>query len=219
MFKVANIEINNPSEFLKDFLSLYLEAGFARMNKTDLEYLLFFLFVKNECFKGMSNFDIGLLLKIPESKVRRLKYEAELRYGKHENSDEVLLAYLINCRSEYSKESIKISFEDKFLQSLFVSELKKSVNSISDYTNNPEIVTVTKNAFIKFITTKYCQFQYDPFMDEYEEADIKKDDGEMGIHYCIRLLIEKSKPLSSVLSTLSSVYHGKAESKELLALL
>lgn len=219
MVKVASIRIEDSELFLTDFMRGYLEGGFGRMNKTDFEFFFFHLLIKHGCFNDMSNFDIGLLLKIPESKVRRLKYEAELRYGNHENFDDLLLSYLINCRFEYYKDNIKLSFEDKFIQTLFVSELKKMVSSLSDFTKNPEVVTVTRKAFVDFLVNKYCQFEEDPFMDEYEDDDIAKIDGEAGIHYCVRILIEESKPLSTVLDTISSILHNEAQPRALVELI
>ena len=82
-------------ESIKDFIKeVYLERGFGTMNKNDFEVFIFNEIVKDP--QGIlefskkdkddkplkpSNYDLSILLKIPESKVKRLAYEADLKYG------------------------------------------------------------------------------------------------------------------------------------------
>ena len=204
--KIEGIKIENPEEFLQSFLSEYLKGGFGRMNKTDFELLLMYLFVHGNSFKGMSNFDISLLLKIPESKVRRLKYESELRYGDHEKADNNLITLLINCRAEYSNDYIVFSIEDKFTQMLFVSELKKQLNSFADYSFNPELVKVSKAVFSDFLGKKYGVEVSEAFEDEY----VKKDEEESNYHYGIRAALEKKMPIRDLLTTVSKTLQTAA---------
>ena len=65
---------------LNQIIDRYLKRGFGSMNKNDFEVWIFYFLLHNQ-LKGMGNYDISLELRIPESKVKRLKYEAELKYG------------------------------------------------------------------------------------------------------------------------------------------
>ena len=66
---------------IKDVMESYLSRGFGSMNKNDFEVFIFHWLINNktEC-KGKSDFVISQCLKIPESKVARLRYEAGLKY-------------------------------------------------------------------------------------------------------------------------------------------
>lgn len=195
-----SILVDNDKAFLDEFLEEYLKVGFGRMNKTDFEFLLMHLFMRNAKFREMSNFDVSLLLKIPESRVRRLKYEAELRYGNHENAHDDLITQLIQCRAEYSNENIKFSIENKFTQALLVSELKKTVNSFADYSFNPEIVTISKGAFADFLEKEYSVEVAKDFRDEH----ILRNEGESDYHYWIRTALERTAPIRTILSAIAT---------------
>ena len=70
---------------LSSVINDYLSRGFGSMNKNDFEVWIF-NFLLQEKLKGKSNFEISIELKIPEQKVKRLKYEAELKYGSPDKS-------------------------------------------------------------------------------------------------------------------------------------
>lgn len=203
--------VENEKEFLDLFLEEYLKVGFGRMNKTDFEYLLMYLFMKSKRFKELSNFDASLLLKISESRIRRLKYEAELKYGNHEEAYNNLLSQLIECRAEYSKDSIRFSIEDKFTQALLVSELKKTVNSFADYSFNPEIVTISKDAFADFLEKKYSIEVAEDFRDEH----IDKNMDETTYHYGIRIALSHKKSIKEILTIVSTAIQNAAAIKDL----
>lgn len=60
----------------------YLQRGFGSMNKNDFEVFIFnWLTSHDPQIQGESDYAISCKLKIPESKVKRLRYEAELKYG------------------------------------------------------------------------------------------------------------------------------------------
>lgn len=57
----------------------YLARGFGTMNKNDFEVWIFHYLMQHR-LQGKSNYDISVALKIPEQKVKRLRYESELKY-------------------------------------------------------------------------------------------------------------------------------------------
>ena len=71
---------------LNEVISKYLEKGFGTMNKNDFEVWIFHYLLEHE-LQGKKNYEISIALKIPESKVKRLRYEAELKYSNKTSVD------------------------------------------------------------------------------------------------------------------------------------
>ena len=65
---------------LNEVISKYIEKGFGSMNKNDFEVWIFHYLLEHE-LQGKKNYEISIGLKIPKSKVKRLRYEAELKYS------------------------------------------------------------------------------------------------------------------------------------------
>ena len=72
---------------MNELIKKYIDQGFGSMNKNDFEVAIFNEWMKAEG-QDKSNYEISLALRIPETKVKRLKYEAELKYC--DNKDEIL---------------------------------------------------------------------------------------------------------------------------------
>lgn len=128
-----------------EILNKYLERGFGSMNKNDFEVWIFSQLLLSE-LKGMDNYAISLKLKIPESKIKRLRYEASLKYGRF---DENRLTEEINQllkKSVFKKNgtSIQLVVEDVYVRKFLDSILKKS-GSFSDSSFNSEIVSISIN--------------------------------------------------------------------------
>lgn len=74
---------------MKKIIESYLERGFGSMNKNDFEVFIFSWLIQNHSdYVNTTDNEISWQLKIPESKVKRLRYEAELKFGN--NDTEVL---------------------------------------------------------------------------------------------------------------------------------
>ena len=121
----------------------YLIRGFGSMNKNDFEVWIF-NYLLQERLKGKSNYDISIELKIPESKVKRLKYEAGLKYGSPQDTT----AYAREFSELLSKVHLKkdgscVQFvvEDLQLRKYLDSLLKKD-GRFSNTSFNTEIVSI-----------------------------------------------------------------------------
>lgn len=64
---------------LDQAIEKYLERGFGSMNKNDFEAYVFNHLVGSS-MQGLSDNAISRRLRIPKSKVKRLRYEADLNY-------------------------------------------------------------------------------------------------------------------------------------------
>ena len=113
------------SKDLQEFISKYLERGFGSMNKNDFEVWIFH-YLMNHQLQGKTNYEVSLFLKIPETKVKRLRYEAELKY----NDGDSLVNYHKVCallKAVHFKKGgqcIQFSIEDLYLRKYLDSTLK-----------------------------------------------------------------------------------------------
>lgn len=128
-----------------DVLQAYIERGFGSMNKNDFEVWIFSQLLDGE-LKGKSNYDISTLLRMPESKVKRLAYEAHLKYPKNRDYKQMLSDIL--KYSQFDKEGKHIVFviEDVTLRKWLDSELKKN-HEFSDTSFNSEIVRLNASGY------------------------------------------------------------------------
>ena len=145
------------------------------MNKNDFEVFVFHWLINNktEC-KGKSDFVISQCLKIPESKVARLRYEAGLKYT-NPNPDmyreELKMALKkAKCQEGTAEGKITMSISDKLLRQ-YLSNLLMEDGRFLDGSFNSNIVTMSAGNFVFVIESL--------FLDEKDRkaliAEAKKD--------------------------------------------
>lgn len=121
------------------------------MNKNDFEVAIFNEWMKTEG-RDKSNYEISLNLRIPETKVKRLKYEAELRYG--DNKDEILKSRLETLlqNANFKAEGKKLVFliDNQMLRNYLDGKLKAK-GCFSDRSFNSDIVSVNAKDFITLL--------------------------------------------------------------------
>ena len=132
---------------LGKLVDTYIERGFGSMNKNDFEVFIFSYLVKEHAvYKDKSNFELSILLRIPESKVKRLRYESDLKYtSKDDNNDDLknrLNKVLSKANLKFKdKQQIQFVIEDVYLRSYLDDYLKKK-GYFSDTSFNREIVII-----------------------------------------------------------------------------
>lgn len=155
------IKLNKSQKelFGEKFLGVYLQRGFGSMNKNDFEVLIFHLL--RETYgkdKRMSNYQWSLDLHIPETKVRKLSYEADLIYQIYD--PELLKRKFFDILdanvSKFSSDGKKIQFviEDKSLRTMLSADLK-DLGYFADGSFNTEVVSVELNAFAALLIKYY----------------------------------------------------------------
>ena len=126
---------------LANIIEKYLEKGFGTMNKNDFEVFIF-----NELLKGKlaqkSDNAISRSLKIPESKVKRLRYEAELVYGQTDYKEEFFSIMKTRVYKTVEPNKIQFSIKNKALR-LYLDDILEDKGSFADSSFNSEIVTIT----------------------------------------------------------------------------
>ena len=125
-----------------DFIQTCFER-FGSMNKNDYEVALFHLLLKNG-YADKSDHLISKLLRIPESKVKRLRYEVNLVYPKSDEDYQKLFYELLSTRSYKKTPDGKIQFavNDKMLR-LYLNDKLDEVGSFYDSSFNSNIVTIS----------------------------------------------------------------------------
>lgn len=153
------IELNNQISFANEFLQKYMLGGFGSMNKTDVEILVFHLLRKYSTLTDkMTQQDLSLALRIPVSKISRLCYEANLRYG--EDSDweryfkDSLTPILLEARFNVENNRVRFAVEDKFLRLQLQAKMKE-IHGYADSSFNSEVVSISIFDFAVFYTTLF----------------------------------------------------------------
>lgn len=133
----------NDENDLKYIIDQYVERGFGSMTKNDFEVWIFYYLLQNH-FKEKGNYDISVELRIPESKVKRLRYEAELKYGNPQNTNKYTEAFEALLTKSILKEDgscVQFVVENLQLRKYLDSILKKG-GRFSNTSFNKEIVSI-----------------------------------------------------------------------------
>ena len=111
----------------------YINRGFGSMNKNDFEIFIFNEYLKEPGNSKLGDYDLSLRLRIPKAKVRRLRYEASLKYPVSEDMLRNLLddslQYACNVRN--SVRCIEINVENESVRQYVNALLRKSTGSVT----------------------------------------------------------------------------------------
>ncbi len=142
----------------------YLEKGFGSMNKNDFEVYIFSELLESK-YNNSSDVEISIDLKIPVSKVSRLRYEANLKYIKFDYKTELEKLLKIS-KPRISGQNVKfmIQVENRLLREHISNTLKQG-GRISDSSFNSEIVSIAYEDLLWLVEKEYPQ-KYDDFVDK-----------------------------------------------------
>lgn len=184
---------------LDRFISKYIDRGFGSMNKSDFEVAIFNYLVQNT-YAGLSNYELSLKLRIPESKVKRLRYEASLKYGKNNKEDNFnqISKLLEHSQVKNDGQTVKFSIEDIGLRNYLDAEMK-SGGRFTDSSFNTEIVSVDADDLEWFLTTHG--------KDRQQIADLLKKARDKDKDFSFKSLL---KYMASSAITATQVGTGKA---------
>ena len=154
---------------MEDLIKKYLDKGFGSMNKNAFEVFIFNEIMKNpyeileiDSEIKLSNYDISLKLKIPETKVKRLAYEADLVYGGNNREAECrkkLLQAIEKVKFKCDKkENTKVSFViEEFSVRKYLEHKLKQKGTFIDFATNNEVVIVSIEDFSELIKDLYSR--------------------------------------------------------------
>lgn len=149
---MMKIDENKEYEFATEFIQRYSQRGFGSMNKNEFEVMIFDLLRKYGNLKGLSHFKISTLLQIPESKVKRLIYEADLKYNQYDEDriKEEFFKVIEKAKFKKGNEQICFIVENKYLRSAITSDLKDK-GYVYDSSFNSEIMSLHIDAFAELL--------------------------------------------------------------------
>lgn len=118
---------------------------FGHMNKKDYEVALFHLLLQNG-YDELSDFSISRKLRIPESRVRSLRYETDLVYNSSKDSNlykQEFYHILKNGTFKPTNDNkMQFAVKNKMLR-LYILDKLESYGSFADSSFNSNIVIVT----------------------------------------------------------------------------
>jgi hypothetical protein len=153
-----NIKVDSEkeSEFLNEFLELYLSRGFGNMPKRELDVLIFHLLKKHGSLNKKSNHLMAMQLRTTPLKIKSLNYESVLRFPPTETNifteeyfKSELIEYFKNPIFKFKKEDnwIYIQIDNPFLMEAFKA-IALNNKEIIDGSFNSEIVKISFEGFI-----------------------------------------------------------------------
>jgi hypothetical protein len=137
------------TDFKKEFLEHYLHNGLGSMPKADIDALVMHLIdtqgTHRDCepLQGKSNQEVSELLKTPVSKIKKLRYEAALKYGEDAGKRaKALFLVAIACACfEESEGKICIIIESQLVKNWLQGQLKKE-GVFYDNSFNSEVIRI-----------------------------------------------------------------------------
>ena len=147
---------------LKKFIDRYIERGFGSMNKNDFEVAIFnYLITERDEYKKKSNYEISILLRIPETKVKRLRYEAALKKGNNNEADlkARVVEQIKQARIREDGKKIIFQVEDVLLKT-YISSLLKKHGCACDGSFSPEIVAINADDYPYLLEEIYSKEEY-----------------------------------------------------------
>jgi len=138
---------------MQKLLDYYLNRGFGSMTKNDFEVYIFNHLLHTQ-LKGESDYAISVFLKIPESKVKRLRYESELKFGEldgqHYSKQFMGLLAKAILRPNHDKQ-VYFSVENVALRKFISAKLKEGGRFL-DSSFNSELVVIHVDDLAYLIT-------------------------------------------------------------------
>ncbi len=141
------VEISNSERFLDEFLEHYLGLSFGSLSKREIDILLMHLLIKYGDLERRSNYELSILFRVTERRVRSLRHEAKLRYVSNVDTYVRTEFGRLLEQTQLVAEQEKILFvvEDAFLRDGIQARLK-AMGNFADYSFNREILRVTYEA-------------------------------------------------------------------------
>jgi hypothetical protein len=168
------------SDFEKIFLENYLKFGLGSMPKSDIDALVMYLLDAygpngSGPLATLSNQTVSERLKTPASKVKKLRYDAALKFGGRIEDQAMgrLLAALSKASLEPDGDKICLIIEDSLAKNWLQGQLKIH-QYIFDHSFNTEIVKVSPAGLFQVLETVFDEDELKKFKEGYEDAKKKK---------------------------------------------
>ena len=168
------------SNFENEFLEKYLKFGFGSMSKSDVDALVMHL-LDIHGFQGsvplaiFSNQTVSERLKTPVSKIKKLRYDAALKFSDRieDQARGRLLAALSKASIEPKDDIICLIVEDALAKNWLQGQLK-IYQQIFDHSFNTEIIKVSSSGLFQVLESIFDKSELEKFKAGYEDAKSRK---------------------------------------------
>jgi hypothetical protein len=172
------------ASFKEDFLENYLKFGLGSMPKSDIDALVMHLLdLYGDDGSGPlaihSNQTVSERLKTPVSKVKKMRYDAALKFGGRIEDQAMgrLLAALSKASLEPDGEKVFLIIEDSLAKNWLQGQLKIHQH-IFDHSFNTEIVKVSVAGLFQVLESVFDPAEIAKFRTGYDAAKKKKSSEE-----------------------------------------
>jgi alpha-D-ribose 1-methylphosphonate 5-triphosphate synthase subunit PhnH len=172
---------NPKSSFSEDFLDNYLKFGLGSMPRADIDALVMHLLDRygyDGCqpMAPLSNQTVSERLRTPVAKVKKLRYEAALKFGGRVEDQAMgrLLSALAIATLEPQEEKICLVIEDTLAKNWLQGQLKLH-QQIFDHSFNTEIIKVSASGLFVVLEALFDKKELESFKKGYEDAKRMKD--------------------------------------------
>lgn len=172
---------SKPASFETEFLGRYLTFGLGAMPKSDIDALVMLLLDKygfddSGPLASLSNQAVSEKLKTPVTRVKKLRYEAALKFGGdvEQEARARLLAALWNASLEPDNNKICLIIEDALAKNWLQGQLKANAQ-IFDHSFNTEIIKVSPEGLFRVLDGLFDGQALDRFKNTFENQR-KMDD-------------------------------------------
>jgi hypothetical protein len=168
------------SIFEDKFLKVYLKSGLGAMPKSDIDALVMHLLDLHGTpdsgpMARMSNQAVSEAVRTPVTKIKKLRYDAALKFGGsvEDQARGRLLAALSRASLETADGKICLIIEDTLAKNWLQGQLKAN-QRIFDHSFNVEIIKVDADALFKVLEACFDQEALDLLRVEYKKARRKE---------------------------------------------
>jgi hypothetical protein len=177
---MANHNTNISTEFVQEFLKHYLKNGIGSMSKSDIDALVMHLLDSYSSFNNdkiplnkMSNQAVSEKLKANITKIKKLRYDAGLKYAI--NSEEEAKKRFCLCLNKasfnFKDNKIHLIIEDQLAKNWIQGRLKEK-GIFYDGAFNSEIINIDPEDFFSVLKILVDKKSVQEFKEKYE--DLKK---------------------------------------------
>ncbi|MDR7307255.1 hypothetical protein [Rhodoferax saidenbachensis] len=167
--------------FETEFLNHYLQLGLGSMPKADIDALVMHLLDQHGLdgsgpLARLNNQTVSERLKTPVAKVKKLRYEAALKFGGRVEDQAAgrLLAALANASLEPQGDKICLIIEDTLAKNWLQGQLK-IYQHIFDHPFSTEIIRVSADGLFQVLESLFGKKELAAFRAGYDKAKDTKD--------------------------------------------
>lgn len=142
----------------QQWLSRLCLERFGSMNKNDYEVAIFHALLENG-YREKSDFYISQALRIPETKVKRLRYESDLVYTPGEDLKEKLKRMLCEQHLKEENGRIYILIKDKLLRQ-YANDLLEESHYFADGSFRTDVISLTATDLLALLCLLYGKEDY-----------------------------------------------------------